>query len=74
MNGLDLKIERIKAHVTQANVAALLGVSQAVLYEIESGKRTVTDAEANAIVKAIELASSGRSAAVIPLDGGGELR
>jgi len=72
MNGLDLKIERIKAHVTQAKVAGLLGVCQAVLYEIESGKRPVREDEVNAIVKAIELASSGKTAAVIPLDGGGE--
>ena len=66
--GKQLKLSRVSADVTQARVAALLGVSQAVLYEIESGKRPVTEAECAAVEKAIALAATGMDSAVVPFN------
>ena len=62
----QLKLSRVSAEVTQAKVAALRGVSQAVLYEIEDGKRPVTEAECAAIEKAVALAATGMDTAVVP--------
>ena len=42
MQGLELKVQRVRAKVTQAQVAALLGVSQTVVWAIESGKGPLT--------------------------------
>jgi len=69
VKGLELKIARVTANVTQAKVAALLGVSQAVLCAIETGRRPVTGSECAAILKAIDLAAKGGGVAVVPLTG-----
>ena len=73
MKAKNLKMKRVRAEVSQARVAALLGVSQTVLYSIESGRRRVTDDEAAAVIKAIELAATGKTGTLVPLDGGGEV-
>ena len=70
MKGIDLKLERVKAGVTQARVAALLGVSQTVLHSIEAGKRPVNHEEAAAVLKAIRIAASGTTATLVPLNRG----
>jgi len=69
LKGKALKMQRVKAGVTQAQVAALLGVSQTVLYAVESGKRKVTEREAARILTAIALAAAGESGALVPLSG-----
>jgi transcriptional regulator with XRE-family HTH domain len=65
MDGMDLKLARVRAGVTQARVAALCGISQTVLYAIEAGKRATTASEGDAVLKAIELAAQGISAAKV---------
>ena len=53
MNGIDLKIARVRAGVRQFRVAAHLGITQSVLCAIENGRRPVTEQEAEAIARAI---------------------
>ena len=67
MNGIELKLKRVEAGVSQAHVAALLGVSQTVLYAIASGSRSISDDEESAVLEAIDLAKSGKTAALVPL-------
>ena len=69
MQGLELKVQRVRAKVTQAQVAALLGVSQTVVWAIESGKGPLADVEAAAVLRAIELAATGKTIAAVPLGG-----
>lgn len=40
VNGLDIKIKRLRAGVRQYDVAAQLGIPPSRLSEIESGRRT----------------------------------
>lgn len=69
-SGKQLKLARVSAGVTQAKVAALLGISQAVLYEIEAGRRPVNEPECAAVEKAIALAVAGMDPAVVPFKRG----
>ena len=66
MTGIEIKIRRTRARVSQSRVAAVLGISQTVLCAIESEKRPVSIAEAEAINEAIVLASEGKGGALVP--------
>ena len=68
MNGLDLKIERVRNRVTQMQVAALVGRSNAWLYSIEADKRQPSENEIQAIQQAIAIAARGETAALVPLE------
>ena len=54
--GLELKLLRISRGVYQYELAAAVGVSPGILWEIESGRRPVTDDMAERIRGAIESA------------------
>ena len=43
MNGIELKICRIKAGIRQYKLAAHLGIPQSTLSEIESGKKLLPE-------------------------------
>ena len=59
MDGLQLRLERVRQNVSQSRVASLLGVSQSLLCDIEKGRRPVTSEEARSILQAIDLAVQG---------------
>lgn len=67
MDGIDLKVERIRSRVSQSLVASLLGRSNAWLYLIESGRRLPSENEIQAIRQAIKLAASGETSAQVQL-------
>lgn len=68
MTGLELKIERVRHRVRQAHVAALLGKTATWLCDIEAGRHLATEEVVRAVLKAIQLASEGKSAALVPLE------
>ena len=51
MNGLELKIRRIRAGMTQYDLAQEAGIHPSRLSEMETGKRPVTDAVTDALDK-----------------------
>ena len=61
MNGLELKIKRIRAGLTQYDLAQKAGIHPSRLSEMETGKRPVSDAVYDALDK--ELAEVPRSEA-----------
>ena len=53
MNGLDIKLERVRWGLRQYEVAQALGIPQTTLWAIESGRKAISQAETLAIVKTI---------------------
>ncbi len=53
IDGLDLKIERIRRQLPQWKVAAAAGMTQSVLCAIENGRRPLTDHDAETIRRTI---------------------
>ena len=51
MNGLELKIRRIRAGLTQYDLAQEAGIHPSRLSEMETGKRPVTDVVTAALDK-----------------------
>lgn len=51
MDGLELKIRRIRAGLTQYDLAREAGIHPSRLSEMETGKRRITDAVTDAIDK-----------------------
>ncbi len=54
MNGIDLKIARVRSGVRQYKLAAALGVPSTVVWQIESGRRTLSPELADTISKTIK--------------------
>ena len=60
MDGLELKIRRIRAGLTQYDLAQEAGIHPSRLSEMETGKRPITDAVTDALDKKIsEVPGSG---------------
>jgi len=59
MNGLELKIKRIKAGLTQWDFAKNLGIHPARISEMETGRREITENVEEAADRLL-LARSGR--------------
>ena len=57
MNGLDLKVKRVRAGLTLWQLGRLAGVHPALLSEMETGKRPLSDVVAEALDR--ELAKVG---------------
>ena len=51
MDGLELKIRRIRAGLTQYDLAQEAGIHPSRLSEMETGKRPITDAITDALDK-----------------------
>ena len=49
MNGLDLKLKRVQAGLTQYELGQRSGVHPARISEMERGQRPITDAVVNAL-------------------------
>ena len=71
MNGVDIKVARIRAGLRQYRLAGALGISQTVLSQIENGQRIVPQERLEEIARAIrdvtaatasEVGSDGRAA------------
>ncbi len=58
MDGMDLKIGRIRAHLTLWQLGELAGVHPARISEMERGQRPITDAVVDALV--YEVGGAGR--------------
>ena len=58
MDGMDLKIARIRAHLTLWQLGKLAGVHPARISEMERGQRPITDAVADALT--YEMGGAGR--------------
>ena len=58
MDGMDLKIARIRAHLTLWQLGKLAGVHPARISEMERGQRLITDAVADALSH--EMSGAGR--------------
>jgi transcriptional regulator with XRE-family HTH domain len=63
MTGSDLKYARLKEKWTQAEVASKLGLTQAYLSMVESGRRPVTSSLAELVLKVFDLPPT-----VLPLE------
>ena len=53
-NGLEIKITRIRSGLKQYELAAKLGINQARLSEIETGRREATPELAQKIIEVIK--------------------
>lgn len=51
MNGIDIKVERIRLGVRQYRLAAALDIPQATLCAIENGRRPIAHSQAVAIAE-----------------------
>ncbi len=61
MDGLDLKLERVRLGLRQYRVAQALGIPQSTLWAIESGRKPIRIDEAERIVRAMrDLAAQAR--------------
>ena len=58
MDGMDLKIARIRAHLTLWQLGTLAGVHPARISEMERGQRPIIDAVVNALSD--EMGGAGR--------------
>ena len=58
MDGMDLKIGRIRAHLTLWQLGKLAGVHPARISEMERGQRPIIDAVVNALSD--EMGGAGR--------------
>ena len=62
MDGLELKIRRIRAGLTQYDLAQEAGIHPSRLSEMETGKRPITDAVTDALDKELsEVPGAGPS-------------
>ena len=53
MTGIELKLERVRLGLRQWRVAAALGVPATVVWQIESGRRPLSDREADRILSVL---------------------
>ena len=58
MDGMDLKIARIRAHLTLWELGGLAGVHPARISEMERGQRPITDVVVDAL--SLEMSGVGR--------------
>ena len=58
MDGMDLKIARIRAHLTLWELGSLAGVHPARISEMERGQRPITDVVLEAL--SLEMSGAGR--------------
>ncbi len=58
MDGMDLKIARIRAHLTLWELGDLAGVHPARISEMERGQRPITDVVLDAL--SLEMSGAGR--------------
>ena len=58
MDGMDLKIARIRAHLTLWELGGLAGVHPARISEMERGQRPITDVVLDAL--SLEMSGVGR--------------
>jgi len=58
MDGMDLKIARIRAHLTLWELGGLAGVHPARISEMERGQRPITDVVLDAL--SLEMSGAGR--------------
>ena len=61
MNGLDLKIARIRARLTLWQLGKLAGVHPARISEMERGQRQIADAVVDALIDEMSGADQERS-------------
>ena len=61
MDGMDLKIARIRAHLTLWQLGKLAGVHPARISEMERGQRPIIDAVVNALAQGMDGAGRERS-------------
>ena len=61
MNGLDLKIRRIRAGLTQYDLAQEAGVHPSRLSEMETGKRPIDDVVVDALDRELAAVGSERT-------------
>ena len=54
MNGVDLKIARVRSGVRQYRLAAALGVPSTVVWQLESGRRPLSPELADTISQTIK--------------------
>ncbi len=54
MEGMDLKVLRIRARIPQHKVAARMGICATVLASVENGRRPVKEAFEKRAIQAIE--------------------
>ena len=61
MDGMDLKIGRIRAHLTLWQLGKLAGVHPARISEMERGQRQIADAVVDALIDEMSGADQERS-------------
>ena len=61
MDGMDLKIARIRAHLTLWQLGKLAGVHPARISEMERGQRQIADAVVDALIDEMSGADQERS-------------
>jgi hypothetical protein len=53
MNGVDIKIERVRHGLRQYRVAAVLGITQSELCAVENGRKPISRERAHSIVQTV---------------------